>query len=147
MTERTRRLTKALVLAALEKSGGLRTQAANELGVTGSALDYWFKKHPDLAAARIAALETLKDVAEGNLFKAVMKGDKHWTQYFLDHHARDRGYGVKLQLTGKNDAPLFDTAGLAAFLAGLTDEQRRAFDTLRAADGPDGVAPVGPTAH
>lgn len=138
----TRRLTKKIVLEALEKNGGLRTQAANELGVTGPALDYWFKKHPDLLDARMAALEKLKDVAEGNLFKAVMAGDKHWTQYFLDHHARDRGYGQKLQLTGKNDAPLFDPAAFAAFLEGLDDDQRRAFDVLRSASGPDGLAAV-----
>lgn len=138
----TRRLTKKIVLEALEKNGGLRTQAAIELGVTGQALDYWMRKEPDLANARQAALEKLKDVAEAHLFKAVMSGDKHWTQYFLDHHARDRGYGQKLQLTGKNDAPLFDPQAFAAFLEGLSDEQRQAFDTLRSASGPDGVAAV-----
>lgn len=143
------RLTKALVREALEKNGGLRTQAANALGVTPAAVSHWLKKHPDLAKVREDNLAQLTDVAEGNLFKAIQAGDMKWTQYFLDHHARGRGYGQKLQLTGKNDAPLFDPAGMAQFLGGLTDEQRKAFDTLRAgpgADRPDGVASLEPSA-
>jgi len=139
------KLTKARVLEALTKNGGLRTQAAMQLEVTPQALDYWLRKHPDLQDLRAGALSKLKDIAEGNLFQAVMNGDMKWTQYFLDHHARDRGYGAKLQLTGKNDAPLFDPAALAQFIGGLTDEQRAAFDTLRAASlGPDGLAPMEP---
>lgn len=137
------RLTKAQVRAALEKNGGLPTQAAMELGCDPSNVHYWIKRHPDLAALKAVAIEKLKDAAEGQLFKAVMRGDMKWVQYFLDHHARDRGYGAKLQLTGKNDAPLFDPAAMAQFIGSLTDEQRAAFDTLRAANlGPDGVAPL-----
>lgn len=140
------KLTKALVLEALTKNGGLRTQAAMQLDVTPQALDYWLRKHPDLQDFRAGALDKLKDIAEGKLFTAVVNGDMKWVQYFLDHHARDRGYGAKLQLTGKNDAPLFDPAALAQFLGSLTDDQRAAFDTLRSAatDRPDGVAPVEP---
>lgn len=140
------RLTKALVKEALEKNGGLLTQAASALGVVPSAVSYWLKKHPDLEAIRGESIGLLTDVAEGHLFKAVQKGDMKWVQYFLDHHARGRGYGAKLQLTGRNDAPLFDPAGMAQFLANLTDEQRKAFDTLRTPidERPDGVAALEP---
>jgi hypothetical protein len=139
------KLTKALVREALEKNGGLKTQAALQLDVTPQALDYWLRKHPDLQDLRQVSLKKLTDIAEGHLFQAVVKGDMKWVQYFLDHHARALGYGAKLQLTGKDDAPLFDPAAMADFLSGLTDEQRAAFDTLRAANaGPDGVASLEP---
>lgn len=139
------RYTKAQIREALEKNGGLITQAAMELGCDPSNVHYWMRKHPDLVQVRDQALTKLKDVAEAKLFKAVMAGDMKWVQYFLDHHARDRGYGQKLQLTGKNDAPLFDPASMAQFLSSLTDEQRQAFDQFRAQlVGPDGLAAVEP---
>lgn len=129
-------LKKSQVRDALINNGGLVTQAAMHLGCQPSNVQAWMDRHPDLKALRKVHLEELKDHAEATLFKEVKAGDKDWTKYFLDHHARDRGYGQKLNLLGKDDAPLFDPAAFAAFLSGLTDDQRKAFDVLRGAAKP-----------
>ena len=157
-TSKPKGITVTAIKKALRENGGLIAQSAQALGISRQALHQRLKleKNIDVKEYREENFGMLVDGMEGAFYKLCVKiikdptvADFEVMKYFLETHARDRGYGQKLQLSGPNDAPLFDPVSYATFLASLTDEQRAAYDTLAAAPGPSvvGAGGEGPTAH
>jgi hypothetical protein len=135
-------ITKKMVLLALEANGGMITQSARALGIARQSLAERIAKHQiDLAPYQEDRLEQLKDGVEGGFHKLLADfsrapGQETWEQarYFLDNKARDRGYGQRMEITGRNGGPIevASPAEYEAFLRGLTSEQRAQFEASTA---------------
>lgn len=96
------RLEPDLVTEMLYATAGLRTIAAERLGVTVAAMDWFLSKHPACQAAREQAREKLKDYAESKLFEKMRKGDKTALIFFLKTQAKDRGYIERVERLNAN---------------------------------------------
>jgi hypothetical protein len=93
--------TQAEIIEALKQTGGVITQAAELLGITPDGLRKRVKHSETLTAAREEIREQMKDLAEGNIFKALKDGDKEMSKWYAASQARDRGYGTKIEVEGK----------------------------------------------
>jgi hypothetical protein len=97
-----RKHTQAEVIEALEKTGGIVTEAAGLLGLTAiDALRLRIKNTPALQDACGEIRERTKDLAEGNIITALKAGDKDVSKWYLSALGRDRGFGNKLEVDGR----------------------------------------------
>lgn len=94
----TRRLTTAQIEAALRKHQGNVSAAARHLNCTRSTIALRIHRSAHLRAVVEECRETIKDVAEHNLFKKVLEGDIGCSQWVLARLARERGYGDKTEI-------------------------------------------------
>lgn len=131
--KRKRRLTKTRALAAIEKSRGIVTLAAQIADVRRETMHRYIAKHPDVKAALRAARDATIDVVEAGLYTVAMgRGDQergpvsHRDQisaakYLLDRLARKRGYGKHI-LHEFGDLSEWDDDDLDALIYGDFDE-------------------------
>ena len=98
-------LTKELVEQALRDCRGLVTYAARKLGVDNAAINYWMRKHPELAQLRDEHEVAMLDTVENNLWAALERGDSWATCFVAKTKGRKRGYSEKVDLSveGKLD--------------------------------------------
>ena len=104
------KLTISNVTAALKKTRGNLTYAADLLDCDRRALYNFLKKNPELEEVRDTARETLLDVAENHVADAVEGGDGKMIRWFLERMGKDRGYTTRTEQTGAGGGPLeFET--------------------------------------
>lgn len=101
-----KKLDHERVKAALESVGGIMTAAAQKLHVDRSTVYRFLDEHPDLKTFRAEIEEQTKDLAEGQIFSAIQKGEMDTVRWYADRKMRDRGYGHRSEHTGKNGTPL-----------------------------------------
>lgn len=136
-------LTLEEVRDALAKNGGIMTLAANDLGVATSTVSRWVTRHPELETTLAEADHRVSDLAEAVIVNRIVKDkDPNFAWKWLER--RSPRFMPKNEVTGKDGAPLFDPSKYTAFLAGLTDEQRAAFEGLGERPGDLGDVPTGP---
>ncbi len=109
------------VRKALKRAGGLRTETAKILRVSRATVYHYLERWPELHETIQDAEEGLKDVAEGKLAAAIRGGDLRAVTYYLDRKARDRGYGNRQEIVGKNGGPIEVTD--SRDFSGLTDDE------------------------
>ena len=85
-------IKKKAMLAALEKSLGIVTTAAKQVGIDRWTHYDWCKSDPEYKAAVDALEEVVLDFAESKLHGQIMKGDTTATIFFLNHKGKKRGY-------------------------------------------------------
>jgi hypothetical protein len=94
--------TQTEVIEALRQTGGIITEAAKVLGFTSAdSLRRRVRTTPALQEVQDEIREQMKDLAEGNIFKALKDGDKEMSKWYAASQARDRGYGTKIEVEGK----------------------------------------------
>lgn len=99
-------LTVEAVKVALENAGGLKTAASLLLGVHRSTLYRFMDEYPEIKEASRDIDEQTKDMAEGQVLKAIKNGDMNTVRWFLDRKARERGYGhMTIDVGNKNGEP------------------------------------------
>lgn len=98
------RHTEAEVLEALRAARGLLTLAAKKLEMTREGLRLYLGRHPDVAATIPEARESIIDVAEGQLFLAVERGQPWAIAMVLKSLGRGRGWGDQLDVQWKAEA-------------------------------------------
>lgn len=102
------KLVKHKVIEAITGSYGIKTNIAKRVGCTRRALYYFLDKteNKDLRELIDEEKETLLDLAEHNLIKALKSKDKNerkWsTMFFLNTYGAKRGYGNKNDNTNRN---------------------------------------------
>ena len=95
-------VTQEQVAKALRETGGIISEAAKVLGLASStSLRTRIKNNKTLSALLDEIREDTKDLAEGNILKAMKDGDKTVSQWYLNSLGRDRGYGNKVEIDGK----------------------------------------------
>lgn len=96
------RTSPDLIKEALAKSGGNVAAAARALGMNRSSLFQRILRTPSLKEAMEDERETMVDVAESMLRKAVHEGDMTAIMYTLNNSpaAKRRGWGPRQEVTG-----------------------------------------------
>lgn len=88
----------AEVAKALLDAHGFLSDAARALGCHRDTVASYVERHPEVAAARHTARESLKDLAEGQLVKAIRKSRPWAICFFLKTQAKDRGYTERTEI-------------------------------------------------
>lgn len=84
----------------LARHAGLIGPTADTLGVHRDTLYKRVSESPTLQQARVTAIETVKDMAEGNVYRGIQNGDQKDTHFFLRTMGRDRGYVTSSEVSG-----------------------------------------------
>lgn len=98
-------LTVDMVLAALQSSAGIKKAAAMSLGVSRSSLYRFIDANPEILDAISEIDEEILDLTEGEVIKAIKKGDMNTARWFMDRKGRGRGYGHETTIQG-GDKPI-----------------------------------------
>lgn len=96
------------IAAALQASGGNVSEAARQLGCTRRAIEKRIVKSTELAAILADERESLADIAEAELLKAIKRGEIAAIIYALKASpaAKKRGWGERTEITGKDGEPI-----------------------------------------
>lgn len=89
---KSQRLTKKIVIAALEAHGGNVSAAARALGCSRSNLNAWITRHKDVRAALEDTREEFKDLVESKARELIMEGNTAMIIFTLKTQVRDRGW-------------------------------------------------------
>jgi len=93
-----KRITKNLILKAIEGSGGIKTVIAQRAGISRGSLYNALEEWPDLDEKITAEAETIKDLAESEIIKQIRAGSVPILIFFAKTRMKDRGYVEKSEL-------------------------------------------------
>jgi regulatory Fis family protein len=131
-TAPAKELTVERVKTAIEATGGIKTATALSLGIARSTLYKFLDANPELDECFVEQLESAKDLAEGNVLKAIKAQDMNTTRWFLDRMAKDRGYGnITIGVKNDGDKPLRVATEEAVDYSQLTIEERKQLLALK----------------
>ena len=85
-------IKKKAMLQALEKSLGIVTTAAKQVGIDRWNHYDWMKSDPEYKAAVDAIEDVALDFAESKLHAQIAKGDTTATIFYLNNKGKKRGY-------------------------------------------------------
>ena len=85
-------IKKKAMLQALEKSLGIVTTAAKQVGIDRWTHYDWMKADPEYKAAVEAIDDVALDFAESKLHGQIAKGDTTATIFYLNNKGKKRGY-------------------------------------------------------
>jgi hypothetical protein len=97
-------LKKRAMIAALEKTLGVVTQAATAVGISRMQHYNWLKDDPEYAQAVNDVFEMSLDFAESKLFLAIKRDELQAIFYYLNNKGKCRGYN-RLDYNGDNTQP------------------------------------------
>ena len=97
-------LRKKAMLAALERSLGIVTHAAREVGIDRNTHYDWMKKDPDYRAAAETIDDAVVDFGETALFNNVKKGREASIIFLLKCRGRKRGYIERYEQSQPNES-------------------------------------------
>jgi len=84
--------TAEQMIAALVKSGGIKSAAAKLLGCGSSTVKRYCKKYPTIQQAADEAREAMVDFAESQLIKQIRNGNMTAIIFYLKTMGKGRGY-------------------------------------------------------
>jgi hypothetical protein len=88
-----------LVAAKLREVHGNAAAASRHFGVNRTSMWRFIQKHPQLQEVLSECRETMKDMAESQLYNQVLAGDPGQVRFFLSSQAKDRGYVPRTETT------------------------------------------------
>lgn len=97
---RPEKFTAEQVAKALADAHGLVSVAARSLGTHRETIEAYIKRYPTVAQAKEQARESIIDLAEGELYKAVNKGQLPAIFFLLKTIGKNRGYTERQEVTG-----------------------------------------------
>lgn len=89
-------ITDEHLLKVLKECLGIRSEAANKLGITHGAITHRIKRSEHLIQGEAEINESCIDFSESQLLKLVKEGYFPAIKYHLDAKGRSRGYGRPL---------------------------------------------------
>ncbi|WP_020476476.1 hypothetical protein [Zavarzinella formosa] len=108
------KLTEKIVLDKIVEFKGNVSACSRAFGVSRTTVHEFIRKHPDLQAAVRDARESLIDVAESVLYKAVLNGEAWAVCFTLKTQGRFRGYVQRQEHTGRDgEAIIYEHNGTA----------------------------------
>ena len=97
-------LRKKAMLAALEKSLGIVTHAAREIGIDRNTHYAWMKDDPEYRAAAETIDDAVVDFGETALFNNVKQGKEASIIFLLKCKGRKRGYIERYEQSQPNES-------------------------------------------
>lgn len=85
------------VKSELRRARGIVSVAAKNLGISDTALHRRIQRNKSLQAVKFEARETIIDMAEAKLFKAVNDEDWRAVKYILSTLGKHRGYVERVE--------------------------------------------------
>lgn len=101
----TKRYSRAAIKKAITNSRGIKTAICQRLECSRQTLDNYLKRYPDLAALVNAERETIVDLAETKLLKALQGEDMRAILFVLETMGKGRGWSKRTEITGADGAP------------------------------------------
>lgn len=98
--------TAEQVIDAIRNNNGLLAAAAQDLGVTRTTVYRYVNNYPTIKKALDEARDTVIDEAEGQLYKAVRRGNITAIMFLLKTVGKARGYVERLEHTGEEGGPI-----------------------------------------
>lgn len=96
VTSKKRQQTAKKIIKAVKEAKGFLTMAAPKAGVSYRTINRYVHDFPSVQEAIEEAKESMKDIAEGELSKAINKGNITAIIFYLKTQARDRNYIEKI---------------------------------------------------
>lgn len=101
---------KTRLLAALEQSLGVVTDACNEVGISRSTFYNYCREDEDFKKEVEELQDLALDFVESQLFKNIKNGSDACTIFYMKTKGKKRGYIERTELTGENGQPLYPSA-------------------------------------
>jgi len=98
--------TNDAIIAALKKTNGLITIAAQALGCDPTTIYRRIEKVPEVRAAIEDARENLTDIAELKMRQAILNGESWAVAFVAKTLGRKRGFVERQEYAGVSDQPL-----------------------------------------
>lgn len=92
--------TAETFLKAIPGSAGIITTIAKRVGCNWHTAAKYIEEYPTIAQAYKDECESVLDMAEAKLYKAVEKGDLQAVKYILSTKGKRRGYVERVEQTG-----------------------------------------------
>lgn len=102
---------KQAMLQALEKSLGIVTTAARQVGIDRTTHYNWMKEDDDYKRAVESLEDVALDFAETKLHTLIQNEDTAATIFYLKTKGKKRGYIERQEITGNEGAPIIHIAG------------------------------------
>jgi hypothetical protein len=103
---RAEQFSPACVIEAIRRHHGMVTQTAQALRCRRQTVLNYCRRYPEVAAALREERKRLLDEAELALYRAIEAGEGWAITFYLKCQGKDRGYGERREITGKNgDTP------------------------------------------
>jgi len=96
-----RQQTAKKIIQAIKESKGFLTVAAPRAGVSYRTICRYVRDFPSVREAVEEARASMKDFAEGKLFKAIDEGNVAAIIFYLKTQAKDRGYSERIETEQK----------------------------------------------
>lgn len=116
-------LDPELVKLALENSAGIILHAASALKIDRKTLSSWLKRHPEVAEEADDHKQSVVDLAESNVIKAVRAGDYRASEFVLVTLGKSRGWTQRTEVTGKDGGPVATVTEPPIDVSKFTDEE------------------------
>ncbi|MHC1623470.1 MAG: hypothetical protein ACXQTR_02625 [Candidatus Methanospirareceae archaeon] len=101
VASKKRQQTAKKIIQAIKESKGFLTMAASRAGVSYKTVCRYVRDFPSVREAVEEARASMKDFAEGKLFKAIDEGNITAIIFYLKTQAKDRGYSEKIETEQK----------------------------------------------
>lgn len=102
---------KKAMLGALEKSLGVVTTAARQVGIERTTHYNWMKEDEEYKRAVESIDDVALDFAETKLHTLIQNEDTAATIFYLKTKGKKRGYIERQEVTGSEGAPIIHIAG------------------------------------
>lgn len=98
--------TVVQMIDALRQTKGMKGPAAKMLGCSWNTVDNYAKRHATVQKVIDEERESMTDVAELSLYRAVQGGEAWAVCFYLKTQGKKRGYVERQEITGLNAAPV-----------------------------------------
>jgi hypothetical protein len=89
-------------IKAIPGTGGIITSIARKVGCEWNTAKVYIEKYPTVKQAYENECETMLDMAEAELYKAVKSGKDWAIKYTLATKGKNRGFTERNEITGKD---------------------------------------------
>jgi hypothetical protein len=89
------------IVSAISKSGGIKSTIAKRLGCNWETASKLIKFSDETQEAYRCEREAILDMCETTLLTSINSGDVQSSKWLLSTLGRDRGFGEKLEVSGK----------------------------------------------
>lgn len=91
---------------AIPGSGGIISVIANRVGCAWHTAQKYILQYPTVQAAYADETESIVDLAESTVFKAIRDGDVGAAKWYLQTKGKQRGYTERHEVTGAEGGPV-----------------------------------------
>ena len=98
--------TAAQFINAIPGSGGIISTIAKRVGCAWNTAKKYCTEYATVAKVYQDECESITDLAESTVLKAIQEGDVSAAKWYLTMKAKDRGYAERREIAGVPGAPL-----------------------------------------